>query len=82
MTTEIATSVAELREIAELCGPDGSETAAGDVASQVELWLSGRKRAEANAPNARPAINTALTAASACAVFPKWSANSLIQIVS
>ena len=39
-----ASTPRHLREIAELCGHSGSD---GDVASQVELWLSGRKRAEA-----------------------------------
>jgi crotonobetainyl-CoA:carnitine CoA-transferase CaiB-like acyl-CoA transferase len=51
-----ASTPRHLREIAELCGhpspdgaaaPDGSAAPAGDVAAQVELWLSGRGRAEA-----------------------------------
>lgn len=39
-----ASTPRHLREIAELCGHCGSD---GDVAAQVERWLSGRKRAEA-----------------------------------
>jgi formyl-CoA transferase len=39
-----ASTARHLREIAELCGHSGPD---GDVAAQVELWMSGRKRAEA-----------------------------------
>jgi len=64
-----ASTPRHLREIAELCespgldgSPDGSATPAGDVASQVELWMSRHKRTEAIAEFATRRLPIALVA--------------------